>query len=177
MNWIYRMRKSFVFVILVSLLLPVSAFCQSAVPVMTLANGTQVSMTQAQVASLGAQPGVTTVATEAAAKAALAAGQSQMYIALPAQLGGGFLVGEPAALAAGMNAAGITTGATAASLTGATALAGSGVAVGASLAAAGGLGVGTIVVGAAIAGVIAGVATQSGHDTPAAHHHSSAHHH
>lgn len=176
MNWIVRMRRSFVIVTLVSLLLPVSAFCQAAVPVMTLANGTQVTMTQAQLAALSAQPGVSTVVTEAAAKAALAAGQTQMYIAVPAQLGGGFLIGEPAALAAAMNTVGITTGATAAGLTGATAAAGSGLAVGASLAAAGGLGAGTIVVGAAIAGVVAGVAAQGGHDTPATHHSTPAHH-
>lgn len=128
----------------------VSAQAQS-VAVMTLANGTNVSMTSAQLAALTAQPGVS-VATTATVTA------TQISIPLPASLGGGFLVGEPAALASAMNAVGLTTGATATTFAGATAATGTitvGSAAGAAMTAA--VTTGTIVAGSLVgAGIIGG---------------------
>ena len=98
---------------------------QEAVPVMTLANGTKVTMTQAQFNALVAQPGVTYYGPTGGLPQLTA---TQMAIPVPSSLGGtlggGFIVGEPAAIAAGMNAVGITSAATGASLAGGTAAAG-----------------------------------------------------
>ncbi len=151
---------------------------QEAVPVMTLADGTKVTMTQAQFNALVAQPGITYVAPGTVPQLSA----TQMAIPLPSSIGGtvggGFIVGEPAAIAAGMNAVGITSAATGATLAGGTAAAGS---ITAGAAAAGGIGAGTIAVGGGLlaAGVAAAAAggggggggggTPSTHTTPSHH--------
>jgi Zn-dependent alcohol dehydrogenase len=98
---------------------------QEAVPVMTLADGTKVTMTQAQFDSLVTQAGIAYYGPTGARPQATA---TQVVVPLPPAsgglLGGGFIVGEPAAIAAGMNAVGITSAATGAGLTGGTAVAG-----------------------------------------------------
>lgn len=152
-----RVKKPLSIAIVTLILLGVavpSTFAQTeTVAVMTLKDGTAVSMTSVQLAALGAQPGITIAA---ALPATL--GATQMAVPIPASLGGGFMVGEPAAIAAGLNAAGITTTATAASVAGATAATGT-IAAGASaagMATAAGVGVGTIALGAAAAMASAG---------------------
>lgn len=131
---------------------PFQAAAQAeSVTVMTLANGTQISMTQAQLAALTAQPGVT-LSTTAAITA------SQMAVPLPAALGGGFIIAEPAALAAAMNAVGLSSGLMATSFAGATVGTGAitvGAAAGAAMTA--GMGAGTIAAGIGLAaGAIGG---------------------
>jgi hypothetical protein len=137
---------------------------QQAVPLMTLANGTKVTITQAQFDALVAQPGITYVAPTTVPQLAA----TQMAIPVPSSiggtLGGGFIVGEPAALAAGMNAVGITTAATGATLAGGTAATGTitAGAAAAGAAAAGGIGAGTIAVGAGILAAGAAAAAAGG---------------
>jgi hypothetical protein len=165
-----KMRKysSGIFIMfLITILIPATIFAQAAVPVMTLANGTTVSMTSAQLTALASQPGVALSASPVVTAA-------QVAVPLPASLGGGFMVAEPAALAAGMNTVGITTGATAAGVAGATTSAGA-ITAGASVAgatAAGGVGAGTIAAGAAAAAAAAAVAAEAsrGTTTTPAHH-------
>lgn len=126
-----------------------SAQAESAT-VMTLANGTSITMTKAQLAALAAQPGIT-VSTTATITAA------QMSVPIPASLGGGFVVAEPAALASALNATGLSTGLTATSFAGATAAGGS-IAAGtaASAAISTGLTAGTVGAIAAGAAAVAG---------------------
>ena len=153
---------------LLTLSIPGSVFAQAAVPVMTLADGTAVNMTSAQLSALASQPGIALSTTPVVTA-------TQVAVPLPASLGGGFIVSEPAALAAGMNTAGITTGATAAGVAGATTAAGA-VTAGASVAgatAAAGVGTGTIAAGAAAAAAaaaVAGKAANKDEPTPTAHH-------
>ncbi|MHB8108679.1 MAG: hypothetical protein ACYDHW_01450 [Syntrophorhabdaceae bacterium] len=139
-------------------IMPIDASAQAeSTAVMTLANGTTVSMTQAQLAALAAQPGVT-ISTTAAVSA------TQMSIPLPASLGGGFMVAEPAALASAMNAVGLSSGLTATSFAGATAAAGS-ISVGATAGAAIAAGVSAGTIGAGIAagvGVLGGAVAAGG---------------
>jgi len=136
------------------------ALAQEAVQVMTLADGTSVTMTQAQLNALVTQPGI---AYSPAATAPQVAA-TQMAIPVPTALGGGFMVGEPAAIAAGMNAVGVTSAATAGSVAGGTAAAG-GITAGAAAAgaaAAGGIGAGTIAIGAGILAAGAAAAAAGG---------------
>jgi len=126
--------------------------------VMTLADGTNISLTSSQLAALKSQPGITTAAT------AEGITSTQMAVPLPAGLGGGFVVAEPAALAQGLNAVGAGTNLTATSFAGATA-AGGGMVAGAAAggAIAGGLTGGTIALGVLGAAVIAaGIAAALG---------------
>ena len=125
-----RMRKHLVLGIsalfLVQAIFSSPALAQTAVPFMTLADGTKVSMTEAQFNAIVKQPGISYAPPGPAPKLTA----SQMAIPVPAEVaprltGGGFIVGEPAALAAGMNAVGITSAATAAGLAGGSAAAGS----------------------------------------------------
>lgn len=144
---------------------PLAYAQEEAVTVMTLADGTQVNMTAAQLAGLKAQSGIIVSTTPTVAAAEVA-------IPLPEALGGGFLVGEPAAIAAGMNTVGITTAATVASVAGATATAGTmvaGAAAGALV--AGGVGAGTIGAGIAAAAAAAGIAAAAGGGGVTAAHH------
>jgi hypothetical protein len=73
-----------------------------------LPNGQTAQVSQAQIDALSKAPGITKTTT-----APTLAG-NQVAVAVPEELGGGYLVGTPEALASGMNAAGITIGATAA---------------------------------------------------------------
>ncbi len=119
--------------------------------VMTLANGTQINMTQAQLTALLSQQGVTLSTTSVVTA-------SQMAVPLPAGLGGGFIIAEPAALAAAMNAVGLGSGLMATSFAGATAGTGA-ITVGATAGAAmtAGMGAGTIAAGIGLAaGAIGG---------------------
>jgi len=140
------------------------ALAQQAVSLMTLANGTRVTITQAQFDSLVTQPGITYVPAGAVPNVAA----TQMAIPVPSSIGGtvggGFIVGEPGALAAGMNAVGITSAATGASLAGGTAAAGTitAGAAAAGAAAAGGIGAGTIAVGAGLLAAGAAAAAAGG---------------
>lgn len=153
-----------------AILIPGYSFAQAVVPVMTLADGTTVAMTSSQLTALALQPGITISATPTVTA-------TQVAIPIPASLGGGFIVAEPAALAAGLNAVGITTGATAAGVAGATAASGS-ITAGASVAgatAAAGVSTGTIAAGAAAAAVAVGIGVaaggSSGGETPTPSHH------
>ncbi len=115
---------SLVGLFLVSVLLISVAAAQDAVEVMTMADGTKVMMTQAQFDALVTQPGIKY--EQVVDMPQLKAGQ--MAIPVPLALGSrfiaGFIVGQPVAIAAGMNAVGITKAATTAGLLGATAAAG-----------------------------------------------------
>jgi len=129
------------------------ALAQEAVSVMTLSNGTKVAMTQAQFDSLVTQPGISYYGPTAGLPKL---GATQMAIPVPSSLGGtlggGFIVGEPGTIAAGMNAVGITSAATGATVAGGTAASGS-ITAGATAAgatAAGGVGASTIAVGAGL---------------------------
>jgi hypothetical protein len=148
------------------IMVPGDLFSQAAVPVMTLGDGTTVSMTSSQLTALASQPGIAISATPAITAA-------QVAVPLPASLGGGFVIAEPAALAAGMNAVGVTAGATAAGVAGASAAAGT-MAVGsaAGTLAAAGVGAGTIAAGAAAAAAAtaAAVSATGGGGTTTSHH-------
>ena len=114
----------------------------------TLPSGKAVEVTQSQLTTLKAQPGIEFVET---LPAELPSGQ--VAVAIPTELGGGYAIGTPSAIASAFNAAGITVGLTAAAVTGATALT-------------------TGVILATMAGVIA--AALSGEE--AAAHHAVSHH-
>jgi len=152
--------------LLITLSFPGHIFAQEVVSVMTLADGTAVNMTSAQLSALATQPGV-------ALSTAPVVTATQVAVPLPASLGGGFVVAEPTALAAGMNTVGITTGATAAGVAGATTAAGA-VTAGASVAGAsavGGLTTGTVAAGAAAAAAgAAAVAEATKSETTTTHH-------
>jgi len=151
---------------MITMLYPGNTLAQDPVSVMTLADGTAVNMTSAQLSALATQPGVALSTTPVVTA-------TQVAVPLPASLGGGFVVAEPAALAAGMNTVGITTGATAAGVAGATTAAGA-VTAGASVAgasAAGGLTTGTVAAGAAaVAAGAAAVAEATKSETTTTHH-------
>lgn len=80
-------------------------------------------VTKAQIEALKQQPGIQFVQTMPAAVE-----KGVIAVSIPESLGGGFLLGSPAAVASAFNAAGITVGLTAAAVSGTAALAG-GVAV------------------------------------------------
>jgi hypothetical protein len=97
-----------------------------------------------------------------------------MAIPVPSSLGGGFIIGAPEALAAGMNTTGLTTRATAEGVLGATAAEGA-ITKGATVAArkvTTGVKTGTVVVEVLIAaGVIGGIiAAAGGGNTTATNH-------
>lgn len=135
-------------------IIPSMAFSQGeAIAVMSLPDGTAISMTPAQVSALAAQPGITIAATPVV-------GATQVAIPVPAALGGGYIVGTPATLASGLGATGIAAGVTASAIVGATVAAGTisaGALAGivASLGIAGTVTAGAIVIGAALSGVVA----------------------
>ena len=138
--------------------MPYGAQAQAeSVTVMTLANGQTINMTQAQLQSLLAQPGITLSTTPVITA-------SQIAVPLPASLGGGYIIAEPAALAAGLNATGISSGLMATSFAGATAGTGP-IAVGSVAGAAmqAGVGAGVIAAGAGLgAAVLGGAAAALG---------------
>lgn len=151
--------------------LPSTSFAVvESVTVMTLANGTTVSMTSAQLTALAAQSGIT-LATAPVVTA------TQIAIAVPASLGGGFIVGTPAAIAAGLGATGIAAGVTGAGLIGATVAAGT-ISAGALAGTVATLGVaGTVTAGAVVLGAaVAAVAAATSDDTTTTHHATTSHH-
>lgn len=151
------------------LIISVSSAQVGAVAVMTLPDGTVVSMTSAQLSALVAQPGITIAS-------APVVGATQVAIPIPATLGGGYIVGTPAAIASGLGATGIAAGVTASAIVGATAAAGA-ITAGALAGTVATLGVaGTVAVGAAVAAGVAGaiaITTGGGGAAPA---HAPAHH-
>lgn len=151
---------------LFNIIIPAAASAQAGVAVMTLADGTTVSMTPAQLSALAAQPGITISASVPVV------GATQVAIPLPAALGGGYIVGTPAAIASGLSTAGIATGITASAIVGATAAAGA-ITTGALAGTVAALGVGgTVAVGAVVAGAVAAaVAAATGGDVTTTHHH------
>jgi hypothetical protein len=145
------------------------AVAREAVEVMTLADGAKVAMTQAQLHALVIQPGRTYYGPTRELPKLTA---RQIAIPVPTSIGGGFIVGESAAIAVGMNAVGVTStatgrnvacgtaaagvirfGADAREACGATGAAGAGAAAGG--ATTGGISGGTIAVGAGIAAAVA----------------------
>jgi hypothetical protein len=125
-----RQRSNHVYLNVVGLFFVLALFssvvlAQEAVPWLTLADGTKVTMTQAQFDSLVQQAGISYYGPTVA-RPQVTAGQISMPVpsVLGGVLGGGYIVGDPAAIAAGMNAVGITSTATGAGLTGGGAAAG-----------------------------------------------------
>ncbi len=98
-------------------ILPTASFGQDSAVLMTLKTkrySAVVTMNRGQLAELAKQPGISLMKRP---KVALS---TQMAIPVPSSLGGGFIVGAPEALAAGMNATGLTTRATVDGVLGAT---------------------------------------------------------
>jgi hypothetical protein len=156
------MTKTIIFLVtlvflLNPLLISMSNAEVEAVPVMTLPDGTVVNMTPAQLSALAAQPGITISTTTPVI------GAREIAIPIPAALGGGYIVGTPAAIASALGATGIAPGVTAKDVVGATASAGT-LMAGALAGTLAGLGTtGTLAAGGAVvAGVIAGILTATG---------------
>ncbi|MBI4687573.1 MAG: hypothetical protein HY756_07305 [Nitrospirae bacterium] len=143
--------------------MPSTAFSQ-AVLVMTLADGTPISMTSAQLSALSTQSGITL-------SSSAAVGATQIAIPLPSALGGGYIIGAPSAIAGGMGATGIAT-VSASALVGATAAAGT-IAAGTLAGTVATLGTGgTIATGAAVTGgIVGGIVGATGGDATTTHHH------
>jgi len=160
-----KYSKSVLVLFFMTMIVPGNLFAQAAVPVITLADGTTVSMTSAQLTALTSQPGVALSSTPVVTA-------TQMAVPLPASLGGGFMVAEPAALAAGMNTVGITSGATATGVLGASTTAGT-ITAGASAGAvaSGGVTVGTVAAGAAAVAVTAAAIAEATKSTTTTTHH------
>ncbi|MCP3676671.1 MAG: hypothetical protein GY721_03500 [Deltaproteobacteria bacterium] len=88
---------------------PAISFGQEGVVVMTLVEkqgSTVVTMNRGQLAELAREPGILLLEQPTLTMS------TQIAIPMPFSLGGGFLVGTPAAFAAALNATGITTQAT-----------------------------------------------------------------
>lgn len=153
-----------VFLFLLNVIAPSMVFGQAAVAVMTLADGTTVSMTPAQLAALATKEGIT-IAPTATVTA------TQVAIPIPASLGGGYIVGTPAAIAQGLSVTGIATGVTASGVVAATAATGT-ITAGAMAGTVAALGVGgTVAAGAAVAAAVAaGVAAATSGGTTTTHH-------
>jgi len=150
-----------VIVLFLSFCVPRQSFGEGGVVVMTLKakrGSTVVMMNRGQLDALASQPGITLAET---AKLTVS---TQIAVPVPFALGGGFIVAKPEALAAGLNATGLTSGATAESVADATA-ARDVIRAGASLAAtnvvtgvSGGTVAGGVLVAAGIAGAIIAIA-------------------
>ncbi len=100
------------------LMVSLSSAVEEAVAVMTMPDGAVVSMTPSQLSALASQPGITISPT------APSLGATEIAIPIPAALGGGYIVGTPAAIASALGATGIAPGLTASAVLGATASAG-----------------------------------------------------
>lgn len=154
-----------VILFLFNAIIPSTAFSQAETLVMTLPDGTAISMTSAELSALAAQPGITIAAAPVVAT-------TQVAIPIPAALGGGYIVGTPAAVASGIGATGIATGVTASAVVGATAAAGT-ITAGAMAGTVAALGVtGTVVAGTAVAAaVVAAAAAITEGEGATTHHH------
>jgi hypothetical protein len=128
-----------------------------AVPVMTLPYGRVISMMPAQLSALAAQPGITIAAEPTI-------GTTQVAIPIPEELGRGYIVGTPSAIASGLQATGIATNVTTSEIVGATTTSEGAVKAGSLAGTVATLGsTGTVVLGAVIvAGVIGGIAAIAG---------------
>ena len=138
-------------------ILPTASFGQDSAALMTLKSkrySAVVTMNRGQLAELAKQPGISLM------KRPKITSPTQMAIPVPSSLGGGFIVGAPEALAAGLNATGLTTRATVEGVLGATVAEGA-ITKGATVAArkvATGVKTGTVVVEVLIAaGVVGGI--------------------
>ncbi len=128
-----------------------SAVEEAAVVVMTMPDGAVVSMTPSQLSALSSQPGITI------SPAAPSLGATEIAIPIPTALGGGYIVGTPAAIASALGATGIAPGLKASDVVGATAAAGI-IPAGALAGAVAGLGAtGTIAAGSAVAAGVGGL--------------------
>ena len=143
-------------------ILPTASFGQDSAVLMTLKSkkySAVVKMNRGQLAELAKQPGISLM------KRPKITSSTQMAIPVPSSLGGGFIIGAPEALAAGMNATGLTTRATAEGVLGATAAEGA-ITKGAAVAArkvTTGVKTGTVVLEVVIAaGVVGGVIAAAG---------------
>jgi hypothetical protein len=145
------MKKIIIFLItmvflLNPLIISMSDAAVEAVPFMTTPDGTVVSITPEQLSALAAQPGITISPTTPSV------GEQEIAIPIPEALGGGYLVGTPAAIASALGATGIAPGMTASDVLKSTSSAGVFLA-GALAGTAAGLGTtGTVAAGAAVAG-------------------------
>lgn len=106
--------KSFLVVVAVwaFVLSPLLRGVAQAVPV-RLPSGRVVDITQAQLEALKTQPGIQVVQTIPEKLAANA-----IVVPLPAELGGGYIIGTPQAVALALNTVGVTVGATAVTIGG-----------------------------------------------------------
>jgi len=100
------------------LMVSLSSAVEEAVVVMTMPDGAAVSMTPSQLSALASQPGI------AISPTAPSLGATEIAIPIPAALGGGYIVGTPAAIASALGATGIAPGQKASDIVGATAAAG-----------------------------------------------------
>ncbi|MFH1701925.1 MAG: hypothetical protein ABIB41_00665 [Nitrospirota bacterium] len=100
------------------LMVSLSSAVEEAVAVMTMPDGAVVSMTPSQLSALASQPGITISPTTPSL------GATEIAIPIPAALGGGYIVGTPAAIASALGATGIAPGLKASDVVGATAAAG-----------------------------------------------------
>src|SRR4030042_5967849 len=117
------MKKVFTLLIVSAFLLnplmvSLSSAVEEAVVVMTMPDGVVVSMTPSHLSALASQPGITISPTVPSL------GATEIGIPIPAALGGGYIVGTPAAIASALGATGIASGLTASAVLGATASAG-----------------------------------------------------
>jgi len=128
------------------MVLPVQSANESAK--IKLRSGTY-EVTKKQVEDLKKQPGI-----QFSKDLPPSLPKKEIVVAIPDELGGGYIIGTGEAIASAFNTVGITTGLTAAAVTGVT-------------------GIGAGIIAATLAGVIA--ASFSGRGT-AAHHHAAAHH-
>jgi hypothetical protein len=95
-----------------------SSAVEEAVVVMTMPDGAAVSMTPSQLSALASQPGITISPTTPSL------GATEIAIPIPSALGGGYIVGTPAAISSALGATGIAPGLKASDVVGATAAAG-----------------------------------------------------
>lgn len=130
---------------------------EQAVVVMTMPDGTVVSMTPSQLSALAGQPGITISPTTPTL------GPTEVAIPLPAELGGGYIVGTPSAIASALEATGIASGLSASDIIGAAAAAGV-IPVGALAGTVATLGTGGTIAAAGIvgAGIVAGIISATG---------------
>jgi len=127
------------------LMVSLSSAVEETVVVMTMPDGAVVSMTPSQLSALASQPGITISPTVPSL------GATEIGIPIPAALGGGYIVGTPAAIASALGATGIAPGLKASDVVGATAAAGV-IPAGALAGTLATLGTGGAVAGAAVVG-------------------------
>ncbi len=150
-------------------ILPTASFGQDSAVLMTLKTkrySAVVTINRGQLAELAKQPGISLMKRPKIASA------TQMAIPVPSSLGGGFIIGGPEALAAGMNATGLTTRATVEGVLGATVAEGA-ITKGATVAArkvATGVKTGTVVLEVVIAaGIVGGIVAAAGGSSTSNH--------